>query len=45
MTEDAPSISLLIRGQPWLYVAGLKGIGLAPPEGNVSWNIHEWEFR
>lgn len=45
MTDDLQSISLLIRGQPWVYVSELKGIGLAPPEGNVSWNIHEWELR
>jgi peptide/nickel transport system substrate-binding protein len=45
MTGDMQSISLLIRGQPWVYVSELKGIGLAPPEGNVSWNIHEWELR
>jgi peptide/nickel transport system substrate-binding protein len=45
MTSDLQSISLLIRGQPWVYVSELKGIGLAPPEGNVSWNIHEWELR
>lgn len=45
MTDDVQSISLLIRGQPWVYVTGLTGIALAPPEGNVSWNIHQWEFR
>lgn len=45
MTDDLQSITLMIRGQPWVYVAGLKGIALAPPEGNVSWNIHEWEWQ
>ncbi|HZT08120.1 MAG TPA: ABC transporter substrate-binding protein [Chloroflexota bacterium] len=45
MTDDMQSISLLIRGQPWVYVSELKGIAIAPPEGNISWNIHEWELR
>lgn len=45
LSDDMQSISLLIRGQPWIYVAGLRGITLAPPEGNMSWNIHEWELR
>ncbi|MPZ15652.1 MAG: hypothetical protein GEU73_14725 [Chloroflexi bacterium] len=44
-TDDVESITLAIRGQPWVYVSDLKGIVLVPPEGNMSWNIHDWEFR
>lgn len=45
LTDDMQSISLMIRGQPWVYVSELKGIALVPPEGNMSWNLHEWELR
>jgi peptide/nickel transport system substrate-binding protein len=45
LTEDMESISLLIRGQPWVHVAALKGIAIVPPEGNMSWNIHEWQLQ
>jgi ABC-type transport system substrate-binding protein len=45
LTDDVQSVSLLIRGQPWAYVAQLKGITLVPPEGNMSWNMYEWELQ
>jgi peptide/nickel transport system substrate-binding protein len=44
-TDDVQSVSLFIRAQPWTYVAELHGLVLAPPEGNMSWNIQEWELR
>jgi peptide/nickel transport system substrate-binding protein len=45
ITDDLESISLLIRGQPWIYASTLKGLTGAPPEGNMSWNIYEWELQ
>lgn len=45
LTDDMQSISLMIRGQAWVYVSELKGIALAPPEGNMTWNMQEWELR
>lgn len=45
LTETVQSVSLYIRPQPWIYVAELRGLALAPPEGNISWNMHEWELR
>jgi len=44
-TEDLPSISLFFRAQPWAYANALRGPKLVPPEGNMSWNIQEWELR
>lgn len=45
LTDDVQSVSLFIRAQPWTYVTELKGLALVPPEGNMSWNIQEWELR
>lgn len=44
-TEDLPSISLFFRAQPRVYANALRGPKLVPPEGNMSWNIQEWELR
>jgi peptide/nickel transport system substrate-binding protein len=44
VTEDVQSITLFIRAQVWVHVGGLKGMTVAPPEGNMSWNIQNWEF-
>jgi peptide/nickel transport system substrate-binding protein len=43
-TEDVAAITLFIRPQPWVYVSEIKGISLVPPEGNMSWNIYQWEL-
>jgi len=45
VAEDLPSISLFYRTQPWISGNTLKGLQLVAPESNMSWNIHEWEFR
>ncbi|MBM2810629.1 MAG: hypothetical protein HW416_1388 [Chloroflexi bacterium] len=45
LTEDVQSITLFIRAQPWAYVSELKGLTLAPPEGNMAWDLQNWEFR
>ena len=45
LSDDVIAVTLFIRPQPWVYVNDLKGITLVPPEGNMSWNIHEWELR
>ena len=44
-TEELPAISLFFRTQPWAFVAALRGLTLVAPESNMSWNVHEWEFR
>jgi peptide/nickel transport system substrate-binding protein len=44
-TDDLPSISLFFRAQPWVHANALRGPKLVPPEGNMSWNIQEWELR
>ena len=44
VTDDVQSITLFIRAQVWVHVGSLKGMTVAPPEGNMSWNIQNWEF-
>lgn len=45
-TEDVAAISLFFRVQPWVYVAGLKGIDRdVAPEASVAWRIHQWTFE
>lgn len=44
-TEEVPFISLFFRTQPWAFVKGLTGLQVVAPESNMSWNIHEWDFR
>jgi peptide/nickel transport system substrate-binding protein len=46
MTDDVQSITLFIRAQGWVHVNELKGLDtIAPPEGNMSWNMPNWEFQ
>ncbi|MBM2809511.1 MAG: hypothetical protein HW416_270 [Chloroflexi bacterium] len=44
-SEDLPAISLFFRPLPYAYTSAVRGIGMVPPEGNVAWNIHDWELR
>jgi peptide/nickel transport system substrate-binding protein len=44
-TDDLPYISLFFRTQPWAFVKGLTGLQLVGSDSNMSWNIHEWEFK
>jgi peptide/nickel transport system substrate-binding protein len=45
LTDDVQSITLFIRAQAWTPVTELRGLTVAPPEGNMSWNMENWEFR
>jgi len=44
-SEDVQAITLFIRAQGWTYVTELKGLTLAPPEGNMAWDMPNWEFN
>jgi peptide/nickel transport system substrate-binding protein len=44
-SEELPAVSLFFRTQPWVHPATLRGPKLVPPEGNVAWNIYEWELQ
>ena len=44
-SEELPGIALSFQPQPWVHVAEVHGPKLASPDSNMSWNIHEWEFR
>ncbi len=43
--EDLPAISLFFNTQPWIFVSALQGPKMVASESNVSWRIHEWDFR
>ena len=45
LTDDVQSITLFIRAQAWTPVTELRGLTGAPPEGNMSWNMQNWEIR
>ena len=40
----AASIAPAVLAQPFAYVNRLKGPANAVPEGNLAWNVHEWEW-
>ncbi|HEY3117136.1 MAG TPA: ABC transporter substrate-binding protein [Chloroflexota bacterium] len=44
-TEDVAMIGLLFLAQPYAYVAALHGVLPVAPEGDITWNVPEWEFR
>ncbi len=44
-TENIESVSLFIRPSAWVHASSLRGLVLAPPEGNMSWNLHEWTLQ
>ena len=44
-TEELPVISVLFLAQPYAHVAGLRGVQPVAPEGNITWNVHEWAFQ
>ncbi|HEY3117063.1 MAG TPA: ABC transporter substrate-binding protein [Chloroflexota bacterium] len=44
-TEDMPMISLLFLAQPYAHVSALRGVLPVAPEGDITWNIHEWEWN
>jgi peptide/nickel transport system substrate-binding protein len=44
-TEDVGAATLFMRTQPWAAVSELKGMVVAAPEADMTWNIHEWTFR
>lgn len=45
LTEDAAFISLWFNPTITAYVDGLTGPVVTPPEADLGWNVHEWEFR
>lgn len=44
-TEDVAAVSLYFRPQVWAHGTMLSGLGDAPPETNMAWNIHGWTLR
>ena len=45
VSEELPTISLFFRAQAWVFASDLSGPQLVAAETNMSWNIHEWDFR
>jgi peptide/nickel transport system substrate-binding protein len=44
-TENLPMISVLFLAQPYEVAASLQGVLPVKPEGNILWNMHQWELR
>ena len=44
-SEELPAISLFFRTQAWVSPSALQGPKPVPPEGNVSWNVYDWELH
>ncbi|HEY3116455.1 MAG TPA: hypothetical protein VGK54_06920, partial [Chloroflexota bacterium] len=44
-TDELPAISLLFLAQPYAYASALHGVLPVAPEGDITWNLHEWEYR
>lgn len=45
ITDDAGVISLYFNPQVNAFVAALTGPRPVGPDGDVTWNVHEWELR
>jgi peptide/nickel transport system substrate-binding protein len=43
-SDELPAVSLFFRTQAWVHPSALRGPKLVVPEGNVSWNVYEWEL-
>jgi peptide/nickel transport system substrate-binding protein len=44
-SEDVPGLSLYFGLAVLAHTAGLRGPGEVPPETDVSWDIHRWDWR
>jgi peptide/nickel transport system substrate-binding protein len=44
-TDEVPMISVLFLAQPYEVAASLLGVLPVKPEGNILWNMHEWELK
>jgi ABC-type transport system substrate-binding protein len=44
-STDLPAVSIVFRSHPWAHVADLQGPTDVPPETNIGWNLHEWQWR
>jgi peptide/nickel transport system substrate-binding protein len=45
LSEDLGVFPLYFNPGVLAYPSGLSGIDVTDPEADVSWNVHEWEFR
>ncbi len=45
LTSDAAYISLWFNPTVTAYVTGLTGPGVVPPDGDVAWNVHLWQYQ
>jgi peptide/nickel transport system substrate-binding protein len=42
---ELPAIPLFFPIFPWVFTSDVSGPRVRPAEGNIAWNIHEWELR
>ena len=43
-TEDLPMIPLHFVTQPYVWVSALRGINAQTSDGDMKWNMYEWEW-
>jgi peptide/nickel transport system substrate-binding protein len=44
-TEQLPMVSVLFLAQPYEIAPSLHGVLPVRPEGNLLWNLYEWELK
>lgn len=44
-SDELPNMSMYFQPTPIMHIAALKGPQTVDPAADISWNIHEWEFR
>ncbi len=44
-TDELPMISILFLAQPYAHLSALRGVLPVAPEGDITWNIHEWTWQ
>jgi ABC-type transport system substrate-binding protein len=42
--EDLPTIPLFYLTQPYFWVSGLQGVTGQTSDGDIKWNMYEWEW-
>ena len=44
-SSEVPAIPLFFPIFPWTFTSDVSGPRVRPADGNIAWNMHEWEIR
>jgi peptide/nickel transport system substrate-binding protein len=44
-SSEVPAITLFFPIFPWTFTSDVSGPRVRPADGNIAWNMHEWELR